>query len=284
MTSVINPPSNRRVTAITLAQYAASALQPPPVLRRLFTQPIEMLDLLEGATSEPLHTLLRWSQSKLLGGEHGLKSLDCARMVWGDQRTASLAVCACTMSLYHPDTQFDSYRRFHLAVHQLTVAWAAEAIGRRAGVDSAKAFLVAAVHDIGFLALEKLARPRFVQVLERLDRVTPTTVIERETFNCDHAMVGGELLRQWGAPDDVCEAVQWHHQPLGASDEVRPLASVVSLANYLVTRLGRSSLGVQNVPPPADDAFEQLGLGFRDLSDLVDHLTRTIPEIDSLWL
>ncbi len=283
MTVQAAPSNNRRLIAATLAEYGASALPIAPQLRRLFSQPEEMLNWLERTTSPLKSTLVFWGRSPLLCGDHPVDNFGLLRAMWGEGRTAACAIQVCLARLYQPDWRLYQYSRGQLFRHQFAVAWAAGLIARYCRVDEDVAFLCGAVHDIGYIALDRLARSRFAEVLEQLDEYRATTSIEREQYGCDHAQVGAELLRRWGASELVCDVVCCHHCPgLAATLESRRLAGVVALANFLVSRMGRSALGVHNLRPPTDEILMSLGLGYRALSELVNELVRILPESDQL--
>ncbi len=272
-------PSNRTLLAATLAQHAATALPVDAHLRKLFASPTEALNLIGATGDGPASTMVHWSQSPFLGGEQGLQNFDCLRLVWGDSHMAAVAIVACTAPAYAPNVCLEEYSRRNLLTHQLVTGWTAEIIARHCDLDTTTAFLCGALHDVGLLALERMARSRFTRVLQTLDPLTPTISIERQQYGCDHAAIGAELLRLWGASERICDAVQWHHQPLGAEAvESQQLAGVVALSNFLVSRLGKSSLGVHNLQPPPDDVFAGLKIGYRALSEVVDELVRWMPK------
>ena len=59
----------------------------------------------------------------------------------------------------------------------------------------------------------------------------PLHHLESALLGFTHAEVGALLLRAWGLPEDVCAAVEAHHDPLPAAE---PIAAALQLAHRIV--------------------------------------------------
>jgi HD-like signal output (HDOD) protein len=71
------------------------------------------------------------------------------------------------------------------------------------------------LHDIGQLVLIADDCGWWRRVTEQAQiRQMPIHRIEQEDDGITHAAIGGYLLRLWGLPDNVAEAVAHHHDPL----------------------------------------------------------------------
>lgn len=75
-----------------------------------------------------------------------------------------------------------------------------------------EAFLAGLLHDIGKVALAA-SSPNEYQKLWTLHRQDSLALREGElsTFGATHAQVGAYLLKLWGLPDSIVEAVEHHH-------------------------------------------------------------------------
>ena len=72
-----------------------------------------------------------------------------------------------------------------------------------------------------------------------------------------HGVVGGALLRSWGLPDHVADAVAYHHQP---SETGNRLATVVALADAAAHAVGAVGSGGACLQPDWDpNGAEALG-------------------------
>jgi putative nucleotidyltransferase with HDIG domain len=116
--------------------------------------------------------------------------------------------------------------------HSLDVAQTAEMLARHGSVkvDPAQAFLAGLVHDIGRLAFS-IMPAAFIERFHRLtDGGCPPVEVEMCLSGRCHGEVGSETLAQWKFPDEIVEAIRWHHRP-ERSDLA--LASVLYLAEFI---------------------------------------------------
>jgi HD-like signal output (HDOD) protein/CheY-like chemotaxis protein len=74
-----------------------------------------------------------------------------------------------------------------------------------------RALSVGILHDIGWLLLADGAPDRFAEYLRRSPGMAANPEVERAVFGALHEEVGAALLTLWGLPEEVVEAVAWHH-------------------------------------------------------------------------
>ncbi|MFQ5554435.1 MAG: HDOD domain-containing protein [Acidimicrobiia bacterium] len=126
----------------------------------------------------------------------------------------------------------------------LGVATMSEAIMRAEGgssADTKTAFLAGLLHDCGKLVFASNRPDDFW----RVDAEGGGREQEIATFGADHAIVGAHLLAVWGLPDDIVEAVAYHHRPSVAVEAELSALAAVHIAVALENR---------------DDASAPLGL------------------------
>ena len=101
------------------------------------------------------------------------------------------------------------------------------------------------LHDIGKLVLaDHFGRDYALVCLAADKRDLPLLSAELDQFDASHADVGGYLLGLWGLPQDLIEAVAFHHDPAAHEvDRFSPLTAV-HVANALVhaDRRGESKI------------------------------------------
>lgn len=85
------------------------------------------------------------------------------------------------------------------------------------------------LHDTGRLLLRKLPGAVAEPKPGGDDFRDESIALEKKAFKATHAEVGAYLFAIWGLPDDLVEAVAWHHSP-GAS--LHPLESGVSAPGH----------------------------------------------------
>jgi putative nucleotidyltransferase with HDIG domain len=71
------------------------------------------------------------------------------------------------------------------------------------------------LHDIGKLIMASAVPENYRRIVATAASTgTRLDVLEFEEFGCTHAEVGAYLLGVWGLPNEIVEAVAWHHRPL----------------------------------------------------------------------
>jgi putative nucleotidyltransferase with HDIG domain len=129
----------------------------------------------------------------------------------------------------------DACPGFSIETHQhhvlLTARIAARLVdGQRAAED---AFTIGLLHDVGKLVLAAHLPQRFAPLLALAAAERhPLHAVEREAGAVAHATVGGELLRLWGLPSVVVDAVADHHHPDRLGQAPSP-AAAACVANAL---------------------------------------------------
>lgn len=138
--------------------------------------------------------------------------------------------------------------------HSLGTACCARRLAQveRLGNDAAEeAFLLGLLHDIGKVVLAASSHEyHLLWEMHSADSEELNTR-EVEAFGASHAQVGAYLLRLWGLPDALADAVEAHHalhtvacecfNPLlavHAAQELSPARAVSRLNTELITRLG----------------------------------------------
>ena len=83
------------------------------------------------------------------------------------------------------------------------------------------------LHDIGKLVFASTCTEQYNEVLQKARNENRRTWdVEREIMGTTHAEAGAYLMGLWGMPDDVVEAIAFHHTPVSAPTDYRPLTSV----------------------------------------------------------
>lgn len=122
--------------------------------------------------------------------------------------------------------------------HSLAVGCLAKRIAEAEGLnrdEADDAMLAGILHDIGKLVLADHFGRDYALVCLAADKTSlPLLSAELDQFDASHADVGGYLLGLWGLPQDLIEAVAFHHDPAAHEmNRFSPLAAVHA-ANALV--------------------------------------------------
>jgi len=116
----------------------------------------------------------------------------------------------------------------------------------KALVDSA--FTAGILHDVGkivFASNYTQAYGDVVKIAKQEHRFF--SEIERERFRVTHTEIGAYLLSIWGLPDQIVEAVMFHHSPNLCVDDRFCALTAVHIANYFSSRKVFAGQGIRSV-------------------------------------
>lgn len=156
------------------------------------------------------------------------------------------------------DVCIPGYSLRRLMEHSLRTSCAAGSIAALEGApqgDLDEYRTAGLLHDIGKLILASNLPEAYARIIETVQRETrPVHEVEREALGATHAEMGAYLLRLWGLPDSVVEAVLLHHAPCTVAPSLSP-----SLAVYCANILDRELVVINPGyhKPAIDDAYLQ---------------------------
>jgi HD-like signal output (HDOD) protein len=106
-------------------------------------------------------------------------------------------------------------------------------------------------------------------------------LIERDVLGTDHAEIGARILQNWSFPDNVVNAVRWHHEP-DLAPEVSLMTDLVHAANVLcqMIGIGTGREGLQYEPAPG--TVKRLGLKAVLLEKLASQTLMWIEELNEI--
>jgi HD-like signal output (HDOD) protein/CheY-like chemotaxis protein len=121
------------------------------------------------------------------------------------------------------------------------------------------AFVAGVLHDVGKLVRALHAPVEYGETLAKAREAgVPVHAVEQAKDRITHAEVGGYLLRLWGLPNPIVEAVANHHAPARAGSSTVDLVTAVHVANVLVHE---QSTNGSSACAGIDDAYvERLGV------------------------
>jgi putative nucleotidyltransferase with HDIG domain len=157
--------------------------------------------------------------------------------------------------------------------HAATVSAAARGLAQlRKIVGPEEASVAGLLHDVGKTVLTSVvpeAAAEAVSIARR--RRMPVWQAEELLLGFNHGAVGAALLRSWGLPDIVAEAVALHHWP---GETTNPLVAVVSVADAAASAVGAVGGGGACQQPTWDAAAAAaaLGVGAEQIQEFLENL------------
>ena len=225
-------------------------------------------------------SVLRRANSAFFGGRHKVSDLRAAITMLGFREIRSLCLTIFVSRMFDRPGKYRDYTRENLWRHCMATAIVARKIARVTELlPPDEAYVAGLLHHVGTILLDQHLRGQFCELIEKLDEATPTHLIEREIFSFDQGQLAEFVLTRWNFPEAICEAVRYYRYPEIYTGPHRVLVATVSLANYLCSRAGWTSLGIHNIASPRDETYSSLGLEQHVVSVIWDELQSSLAEL-----
>ncbi|EGW37116.1 HDOD domain-containing protein [Desulfosporosinus sp. OT] len=217
--------------------------------------------------------ILRQANSAYYGYARRISSLQEAIVMLGFQVIQGLAMSAAIAPLLKEQLVGYEIEQEGLWKHSLLTAMAAKRLCRHQKLTYGDiAFTAGLLHDIGKLIISIYVQEVGDYLLNKVNEAKFSYVeLEEKVIGYNHATVGGYLAKTWNLPDDLVQAISYHHIPLSAQIYTE-LACVVHVANGLASLLGIGG-GVDSfLNPIQQTALDLLKLKESDLETLMADL------------
>lgn len=218
-------------------------------------------------------SILRQANSAYYGYARRISSLQEAIVMLGFQVVQGLAMASAVAPLLKTKLIGYDIEQEGLWKHSMLTAMAAKRIcqfRRFAFADTA--FTAGLLHDIGKLIISLYVQEVGAYLLKKIKEGNLSYVeLEEKVIGYSHATVGGFLAKAWNLPEELYEAISYHHSPFKAQSFV-DLASVIHVANGLASSLGVGG-GVDSfLNPVQQEVLKRIGLKESDLERLLGDL------------
>jgi putative nucleotidyltransferase with HDIG domain len=158
--------------------------------------------------------VLRLANSAFFGVPRKVETLKHAVTLLGVKRFAQIAVSASMSKAMETAVEGYNLSPGELWLHSIAVSRTAEVLARhKKFAETNDVFTPALLHDMGKLVLGQFVKEER-QKFERIRaQGLPLDVAEHMILGTDHAEIGALILARWSFPDDIVNAVRWHHNP-----------------------------------------------------------------------
>ncbi|MDD5674980.1 MAG: HDOD domain-containing protein [Chitinivibrionales bacterium] len=214
--------------------------------------------------------ILKIANSVFYSGRYGqIGDVKTAVTRLGTEEIIRICTAVGSMQLFKGTTGQVDLKEFW--THSIAVALAMRGLASKGSAVLAplkNAYTAGLFHDIGILVLDRFFMAAYGSVFEPGDN-SPQTLYEREQkiLGTDHGEVGGLLLKRWKLPQEICEAVTWHHAPDGCPEKFKSLCELVNVGNFMCAALGLAEPGDRSLPAASNDgAWHDLALDASDLN------------------
>ena len=130
-------------------------------------------------------------------------------------------------------------------------------------------YICGLVHHLGILVEAWKDSEMFQQVrLQSWKEKRPLFEVELEHHGFSHAHVGGALLRRWNLPENIVDAVTWHHGVEHYAGNHRMEVLGTHLTAYFCYELGQVETLEGTLPWFDEKLWQEVGLAKENIPDL----------------
>ena len=162
------------------------------------------------------------------------------------------------------------YRKFEdVWDHCNRTAYYARCIAQEKGyskiVDSA--FIAGLLHDIGTIVLLSIDPGLLNRISNMVKnrKIRTAAMLEEITIGISHSTIGGLIAERWNFPEELVEAIRFHHSPLDPGIKNRDLVMITYLANHLCSFENREA----DLLFFEREILEKFGIGSREAFDVL---------------
>ncbi|MBI5849262.1 MAG: HDOD domain-containing protein [Nitrospirae bacterium] len=234
---VIKPTSDEIANAI-------ARIRPIPqvalkIIRMISDNSYSMQDVSEEVRRDQIIAakVLTLANSAMIGWPDHIDSVDEALLVLGEKKLLRLVVSASVEIFFSKSERGYSQCKGTLYHHAIGTALVAEQLARLTGkYDASAAYTAGLLHDIGKVVLDHFV----AQNMPLFYRQTCNDAVSLEDaevgiLGIGHQEAGGRLAGLWSIPENLTEAIRYHHQPDKALRDTE-LVCIVSLADLIISR------------------------------------------------
>jgi len=218
--------------------------------------------------------VLQLSNSAYINPGRKIASVDQALIYLGEKRVLLLTLAVFSEMFYQQAEQSYSLVKGGLYRHALGVAFIADQIARfTKSMLPDRAYTAGLLHDMGKTALDQFMAKDFPMFYRKMMENPQRSLLEleRELFGTDHAEMGKKLARSWNLPEELIDAIAYHHDPSKAQTDPE-MTRLVFLANTLFYAFNSGvSLAITD-SVFLDENLRMLGLKNNDLKELIDRI------------
>lgn len=217
------------------------------------SDPVELASIIQ---RDPIlaPNILELANSAIFGRLRRIESIQHAVLLIGKNTLRRHAIRWTIGSFFRSLPELPGWSTSKFTSHSEAVALLSDTLCDHIPIPGADgAYIAGLVHDVGkfVFCAEAFGSLDVVRVYRDMTGVSQTEA-EREVMGIDHAELSSMAAHNWQLPEEVCQAIQSHHEPhRDTSTAGIPLSFVLSKADAFV-----NGLGITFLSEPADASQE----------------------------
>ena len=184
--------------------------------------------------------ILKVVNSAFYGLPGQIGSINRAIVLLGLNAVKNIAIAASLAKLFRGGKIANNFDARDLWTHAIACATGTRLLAQHAGLGLPdEAFLAGLIHNIGIMVEIQARRPKFVEVMEKLESDPDLTLreAEAEVLGANHEQFGTALCKLWKFPQSFQYVTGFHHNPMNLNDKNRTLTGMVHVADILAAKM-----------------------------------------------
>ncbi|MDP1524369.1 MAG: HDOD domain-containing protein [Rhodocyclaceae bacterium] len=223
-------------------------------------------------------SLIKVANSPYYGFSKKVRSVQEALLVLGLKVTVRTIAGLSLKAVFKRAPSFERFWDASAGTARVS-GWLVQQLPRGHGIRAEDAYTFGLFRDCGIPVL-MIPFPEYRGILHKANEeaLLPFTDVEDAALSINHAIVGAELAENWLLPEDIHQAIRYHHalsallsKPSpGISPAAQRLIALAQLAEYLIQQnTDQDHNHTQEWPKLGAACLALLGLGDDDLPALV---------------
>lgn len=226
--------------------------------------------------------ILKLSNSAYFGLSNEVGSVRRAVVLLGLNRVTQIVMTSCVNALMAVNVDGYDLPPGELWRHSIAVSVAAELLVKELKIQAPEeTFTAALLHDVGKIALSDVLKDNVEAINTISSEGIPFLFAENEVLGTNHAEIGAQILKTWSLPENIVNAVRWHHDP-DSAEESQILIDIVHIADVLCLMIG-IGVGREGLRyKPSSGATERLGVANKHLEIVASKTLQSVSELSGL--
>jgi len=222
---------------------------------------------------------LKMVNSAYFGFAAKVSSVKRAVVLLGMKRVVQIVITSCMSALMRKQVVGYDLPPGELWRHSIAVSVAAEGLMNKLEISAPEGIFAAALlHDVGKLVLGDFIKEDIRNIEEKMSEGTPFQTAEYEMLGTNHAEIGAHILDRWSLPQEIVNAVRWHHDP-ELSEEPNTLIDIVHVADVLCLMIG-IGVGREGLQyKPSQSVAERLKLKAKHIEMVASQTLQRVNEL-----
>jgi putative nucleotidyltransferase with HDIG domain len=225
---------------------------------------VEVIRLDQGITAN----ILRMSNSAYFRLRFKVDNVRDAIMYLGKQNVVR-AVMTAGASRFFKDTPGYEAKAKDLWEHAVGTALMSQILAKKIlKHEDSQLFTAALLHDIGKIILDEFVSEKYHEI-KNVMSVRSCSFLEAEevVLGMNHAGIGGMISAAWRFPEDIQQAITYHHRPDCHSATASPVPWLIYLADQACLMMG-IGIGTDGLSDHMlDEAMNRLGFTNKDFEE-----------------